>query len=104
MGILALRNASGWVKGINSENHRVISSHAWFIYFYGLPYATPATRLPQDLEDLPEGTIVVWDNHYSERGRLTMDFLLGNDDWQQINSFGNGFVVVFQKSESFASL
>ena len=47
---------------------------------------------------LPSGSIVVWDDYYSECWGLDLAVLADPaNGWQVLSEFGDGFAIVFQK-------
>ncbi|MCB0011579.1 MAG: hypothetical protein KDE34_06750 [Anaerolineales bacterium] len=93
---VALQNATNWLSESDLDQTSVIASHVWFEYFYD----GDSSGLTTPAADLQPGTIVVWDQHYSERVGLVYDDLISLPDcWQEAAQFGDGPVAaIFIKS------
>ena len=97
---VALKQAADWLRSSNLVASKVVSTHVWFFYFYDLDLEpNKLWALPPDLDELPAGSIVVWDRHYSNRWGLSYDELSDPpNNWVKLKSFGDNFAVVFRKS------
>jgi hypothetical protein len=95
----ALKQAADWLRSSNLVASKVVSTHVWFFYFYDLDLEpNKLWALPPDLDELPTGSIVVWDRHYSNRWGLSYDELSDPpNNWVKLKSFGDNFAVVFRK-------
>ena len=92
----AMQQAADWLQANNVDRDRVISTHVWFEYFYDIvsPYKAPP------IDELPPGSIIVWNNHYADRRGVYYDQLIDPENcWQKIESFGEDeMVILFRKS------
>lgn len=92
----SIQQAVNWLDSNNIDRDGVIATHIWFNYFYD--FLEQRENLPTN--ELPPGTIIVWDIHYSERNGFVYDQLVNsNGCWSKLESFGEGeTVVLFMKS------
>ncbi len=100
--VAALKQASDWLRSSDLVDNKIVATHVWFFYFYDLALDPVATWTdPPSLEYLPAGTIVVWDQKYSNLWGLSYDELAGpRNNWKRLNSFGDNAVVIFQKTRT----
>ena len=93
---VALKNAAVWLRHSGVGQETVIATHIWFEYFYDRNNIS----LSEPVAALPEGTIVIWDQHYSERAGLVYDDLVNQSGcWQELAQFGEGPVAaIFLKA------
>lgn len=102
---LAMKEAAMWISHNMPSAKPVISTHVWFVYYFELPWS-PSTRwdAPVNLENLPDGSLVVWDRHYSELWGIRLASLADpRNGWQRIAEFRNGVAIVFQKKTTATS-
>jgi len=97
---MAMQEAAQWIREhFPSENLTIIASHAWFIYYYDLPWS-PSTRwgMPVNLEQLREGSLLLWDRHYSELLGIHLEYLSNpRHGWRKLTTFRNGVAILFRK-------
>jgi hypothetical protein len=98
---IAVEQAIGWLKAHGSPRTSIVASHPWFFLFYDYPRRPfpPLGATPSASLDLPRGTLMIWDRHYSDRvgfayARLTAQ----GSGWVREAEFGQGLVVVFRKT------
>jgi hypothetical protein len=78
---------------------KVYSTHPYFHYLYDLPKAN--WLYEPDLMDLKEGSIIVWDSHYSDRWGVQYAWLTSPSSPFELNkSFSDGQAVVFEKKHN----
>jgi len=101
---LACKRAAEWIVSNRLSINRVVSSHVWFYYFYGLSWTPEKGFAPPALDDLGSGAMVVWDNKYSERAGHTFEKLSGTGGgWRRLKTFGCRTVVLFQNENGSAA-
>jgi hypothetical protein len=95
----ALLQASNWLKDNGDADAPVIATHVWFFYFHGLEIPPDRTWIwAPSLDTIERGTIVVWDDHYSERTSLKYDTLISQSEaWEKLADFSDGAVVIFRR-------
>ncbi len=98
----AMKKAVQWIHNENLDKNDIISTHVYLYYF--LPKRVPTVTLWEKfgpLQNMAPGTIVIWDVHYSDRWNLNYDHLTDKKNkWKKMNEFGDGTVVIFQKTSS----
>ncbi|MGH2785058.1 MAG: hypothetical protein ACRDJ1_07335 [Actinomycetota bacterium] len=93
----AMKEAAAWLQERDVDPQRILSTHAWFQYFYDLPFPHRHTGLIDGGRTLPGGTIMVWDNHYSNRWGYHMDDLVDPaNGWERLETF-RGRAAIFVK-------
>jgi hypothetical protein len=94
----AMKEAAAWLRESDIETPRVLSTHAWFQYFYDLPFPTSHRGLIDGGRAEPPGTIMVWDRHYSNRwGYRLEDLLNPTNGWERLETFRRGRAAIFVK-------
>lgn len=95
----ACQQAAAWLRAQGFDPRAVVSTHVWFYYYYDLPWTRGGIwSKPPPLQSLGGGTIVVWDRHYSDRGKLFLSALSDPaGGWKRLADFKDGLVIVFQK-------
>lgn len=93
---VALQQAASWLQQRSTDPARVVATHVWLYYFVDLP---PAQWLTVSApRDLPVGTIVVWDSHYSDRSGLRLAELRDPaQGWRELERFSD-VAVIFEKT------
>ena len=97
---VGIQKAAAWINanGLHSEN--IISTHVYFYHF--LPKPVPPITLWEKfspLSETPTGTIVIWDEHYSDRWDIDYTYLTSHsNEWKKIKEFEDGAVVIFRKN------
>jgi len=86
----AMKEAAAWLRERNLDPPRLLSTHAWFQYFYDLPFPRRHPGLVDGGRGLPAGTIMVWDRHYSNRWGYHIDELVDPaNGWKRLEAFRN---------------
>lgn len=101
---VAFQQASGWLKENGLSSRPTVTTNVNFYYFHPLPveHGSYWWVVPK-LADLVEGTIVVWDRHYSNRWGLHITELEDSKSWGKLRSFGvDEFAIIFEKIEPVA--
>ena len=97
---VSLREAASWLRSEGTPADRVTSTHVWLCYYFPLPAAS--TRLwshPHQLNQLPSGSVVVWDFHYSEPWGLRREELTApGSGWSIVREYDNPRVEVYLKT------
>jgi len=96
---VALKQAIAWIRQENLPDNNLISTHVYFYHFFPrrVPTVTLWEKFPP-LKDMPAGTIVFWDEHYSDRWDIDYNYLTSHDKtWRKLKEFEEGTVVIFQK-------
>jgi hypothetical protein len=95
---IAAKKAAEWVRAEGLSTNKLISTHVYFYHF--LPLNVPANTLWSEfppLEELPAGTVLIWDSHYSDRWGLNYTYLSQDPSWLRIADFGYNTIVIFRK-------
>jgi len=95
---LGLSAAANWIREQRPQYEQIYSTHPWF--YNALPLELPGLSLwakTPPLETLSAGTIIVWDQHFSNDFGAPLAVLQTSDDWAQIASFENEAVIIFEK-------
>jgi len=86
----AMKEAAAWLRERDLDPPKLLSTHAWFQYFYDLPFPRRHAGLVDGGRGLPAGTIMVWDRHYSNRWGYHMDDLEDPaNGWKRLETFRN---------------
>ena len=94
----AMKEAAVWLRESGIETPRVLSTHAWFQYFYGIPFPTSHRGLIDGGRGEAPRTIMVWDRHYSNRwGYRLEDLQNPTNGWEQLETFRRGRAAIFVK-------
>ena len=94
---LAMRDAARWLRVHAPIDPEIISTHAWFQYFYELPFRSRHTGLRDGGRNVGAGTIMVWDIHYSNRwGYRLEDLMNPRNGWEHLATF-RGKAAIFRK-------
>ncbi|MBN3038565.1 MAG: hypothetical protein JW869_04020 [Candidatus Omnitrophica bacterium] len=95
----AMRQVAQLIRDRGLSENKVVSTHAWFFYFYDLQWKPGELwNKPPALDKLGPGTIVVWDSHYSNRCGLSIDVLSDPaNNWKLLAKDNYGTVAIFQK-------
>jgi len=99
----ALQQASDWLKQKGLGFRRTVTTNVNFYYFHPLPVGPGSYWwIVPRLAGLANGTIIVWDRHYSNRSGLNLSDMTESDNgWRKLASFGtNEFAVIFEKMDS----
>jgi hypothetical protein len=95
----AVKGATGWVRSNNIDTKHVITTHVFFYYF--LPMEVPVNTLWvkfPPLSELPPGTVVIWDDKYSDMWDLKSEYFTDQPDtWEKIKTYGDDLVVIYRK-------
>jgi hypothetical protein len=94
----AIQQLSGWLKAKGLGSRPTVVTNVQFYYFHPLPVAGSYWWKVPKLAGLVEGTIVVWDRHYSNRWGLNLAELENSKSWRKLHSFGiDRFAIAFEK-------
>ena len=89
------------IENMSRPVTKVVSTHVWFYYyyFYNRPWTMEQHWIsPPHPRDMQSGTIVVWDDHFSERFDLHLNELHDpKNNFEKIMADRSGKVVVFYK-------
>ena len=95
----AIKKAIEWIRQEGLSDNNFVSTNIWFYHFF--PYQVPPVTLWEkfpDPSDMPVGTIVIWDNYFSDMWDLKLEIFLSNPKkWRLLKSFDNKSVIIFQK-------
>ena len=97
---LAVKEAAEWthVNRINRKN--IIATHVFYYYF--LPLRVPPVTLWEKfppLSDIPPGTIVIWDDKYSNMWDIKKEYFNHHSkEWERVKTFKDGLVTVYRKT------
>jgi hypothetical protein len=96
--------AGRWFITGEYRDRLVLGSHVWFYHSAGLDRFDEKVSqriTPDNLRAAPDGTIVVWDSHYSHRlqYKTPLRMLTGNPQCREIRRWENGRtrIIVFEK-------
>lgn len=97
---VAMRAVAAWLDAREVPPERVYTTHAWLNTFYEVPFrpivSDRTTATP--LGDIPAGSYLVWDEHYSDRLGWPIEYLSDpGQGWARLTSFGDNLAVVFVK-------
>lgn len=96
----AMQEAVEWIRKKDLSKNNLISTNVYFYHF--LPFRVPTVTLWEKfppLDSLQAGTVVVWDNIYSNRWGIHYDKLNSNPkEWRFLKAFGDSSVIVFYKN------
>jgi hypothetical protein len=91
-----MKAAASWLRDHRVQAPTLMSTHAWFQYFYDLPFDT-RSGLVDGGRDMPAGTIFVWDRHYSNVRGYPLSVLSDPaNGWTRLVVF-DGFAAIFRK-------
>lgn len=97
----ALLHASQWLDRQGLGTRPIVSTHVWFYYFHHQTVSPGHdwTLIP-DPDTLAPGTVVVWDNRYSDRWGLTRArFAARPGAWRLLQVFGpDTAAAIFERS------
>lgn len=94
-------DAARWMRDRNFSGRRIEATNVWFYYALPLPFPDPADLVlrstPLDL--LPAGTIVAWDQKYSDGwGRPLTQMTADPRQWRRLAGFGpHDEVILFER-------
>lgn len=95
----AIKKAIEWIRQEELSDNNLVSTNIWFYHFF--PYRVPPVTLWEkfpDPSDMPVGTIVIWDNYFSDMWDLKLEIFISNPKkWSLLKSFNNKSVIIFQK-------
>ncbi len=100
---VAMRAAAAWLDARDVPPERVYTTHAWLNTFYEVPFRPiPSNRTTATpLGEVPAGSYLVWDRHYSNRLGWPIEYLTDPvNGWTRSTSFGDNVAVVFVKQRS----
>ncbi len=93
---IALQKASDYLHKIDIPAEQVYSTHAFFEYLYDLPRNNWIYKT--DWNIFKQGSILVWDSHYSDRWGMNYDWLMDPASSFKIRKIiSDGQVVIFEK-------
>ena len=95
-----MRSVAAWLDARDVPPARAYTTHAWLNTFYEVPFrpilSDHTTVTP--LDELPVGSYLVWDRHYSNRLGWPIEYLSDpGHGWTRVTSFGDNLAVVFVK-------
>lgn len=96
---IAVQKASNWIQRHNLADRYLASTNVYFYYF--LPMRIDAETLWEEfppLDEMPAGSIVVWDGYYSDRWGLDKSYMMAQDNWKLQASYHDGFCLIFEKT------
>jgi hypothetical protein len=85
---VAMKDVAGWVDQ-HTGTRPAITTHPWFAYFHDYGRQQLATRVV-DAAAVSDGTILVWDRHYSPRYGLS---------FAALTAAGSGWVLLYRDSD-----
>lgn len=95
----AISKAIEWIRQEELSESKFVSTNIWFYHFF--PYRVPPVTLWEKFpspSDMPVGTIVIWDNYFSDMWDLKLEIFISNPKkWSLLKSFDNKSVIIFQK-------
>jgi len=96
---LAVKEAVEWVKKKKLEDRFIASTDVYF--YHWLPMKIHPETLWEafpDLQEMPEGAIVVWGGAFSEHRGLDRAYMESHsDDWKKRAVFGDNLTIIYEK-------
>ncbi len=97
---LDMKEASEYIKNNKLSAHKIISTHVWFYYFYGLEWAPDeGWTNPPALETVETGTVVVWDRYSDRVGDFYERLKNPKNGWKKLMHCRYNNCIIFQKNE-----
>lgn len=90
--------AQTWIAQNQPQAQPIYATHVWFYYFQKLPLPAPNKlwwSVPKP-ETMHSGTLVVWDQHYSERMGWPTQQFADQTQWQQLHTIADR-VIIYQR-------
>ncbi len=96
---VAIKQAVQWIKKNRIDISSIVATHVYFYHMYPkkVPPKTLWEKYPP-LPDLPLGTIVIWDNKYSDKWQIPLEYFLSHpQQWKELQSFEGGLAKIFKR-------
>lgn len=96
---LAVKEATEWTHEYKIDHKDIIATHVFYYYFLPLkvPPGTLWEKFPP-LSNLPPGTIVVWDDKYSDMWNIKKEYFIDHsEEWESVKAFNDGLVAIYRK-------
>ena len=83
--------AAAWIRSHNLQQGRIEATNVWVYYALPLPFPDPSELVLHStpLDELPRGTLVVWDRKYSDGWGRPLSAMAGKPEhWRPLQAFG----------------